>query len=212
MRTSWFEANGQVSAKFLLSGSGRSRYQAFPAPVKALPEARKADHERDLAPGAPQCGFQPLFLLVPAGIFGLRSLLKSLHLGLDGAGSLCMLALSLAQRRLRLVDGLLPAFTTLLPERLFPRPFALAVFLLAFIRESGLALRRLVAGARGRGLRLAAFRLASGFDLPASPRSVGSSACSLKDTSDPTGRLRTTPGRFMVAAMTSGSWLSFAAP
>ena len=39
---------------------------------------------RQLAPRAPQRGFQSLLLLVPAGFFGLRSLLDSLGLGLDG--------------------------------------------------------------------------------------------------------------------------------
>jgi hypothetical protein len=48
--------------------------------------------------------------------------------------------------------------------------------------------------------------------LSLSPRLVGSLACSPKDPSDPTGRLRTTPGFAMAAAMTSGSSLSFAAP
>jgi hypothetical protein len=48
--------------------------------------------------------------------------------------------------------------------------------------------------------------------LSLSPRSVRSSASSPKGPSDPTGRLRTTPGFAMVAAMTSGSSLSLAAP
>ena len=166
-----------------------------------------------LTPRAPQRGFQSLLLLIPAGVFGLRSLLESLHLGLDGRGPLRVLPLGLVQRRLRLVDGLLPAFTLLLPGGLFPRPFTLAPLLLPFEGESGLSLRRLVDGAGGRLLRLWAFRLAGGFRRSSPPpRSVGSSACSPKDPSDPTGRLRTTPGFAMVAAMTSGSSLSFAAP
>jgi hypothetical protein len=95
--------------------------------------------------------------------------------------------------------------TILLPERLFRRPFALAVLLLPFIGENGLTLRRLIAGARGRALRLAAFRLSGGFCRSSAVAEFGRQQGMLKDPSDPTGRLRTTPGRFMVAAMTSGS-------
>ena len=53
---------------------------------------------RGLTPRAPQRGFQSLLLLVPAGVFGLRSLLESLHFGLDGRGFLRMLPLGLVQR------------------------------------------------------------------------------------------------------------------
>jgi len=55
-----------------------------------------------------------------------------------------MLPLGLVQRRLRLVDSLLPAFTLLLPGGLFPGPFQLVAPLFPFLGESGLALRRLV--------------------------------------------------------------------
>ena len=129
------------------------------------------------------------------------------------AALLRMLPLGLFQRRLRLVDGLLPAFTLLLPGGLFARPFTLAPFLLLFEGESGLSLRRLVDGAGGGFFALRPFDLRAAFvGLSPSPRLVGSSACSPKDPSEPTGRLRTTPGFVMVAAMTSGSSLSFAAP
>jgi hypothetical protein len=52
----------------------------------------------------------------------------------------------------------------------------------------------------------------AGLFRPIRPRFFGSSACSPKGPPDPTGRLRTTPGFAMVAAMTPGSVLSFAAP
>jgi hypothetical protein len=50
---------------------------------------------------------------------------------------------------LRLVDGLLPTFSILLPGRLLLRPFAVALFLVPFVGESGLPLRSLV-GRTGR--------------------------------------------------------------
>ena len=114
-------------------------------------------------PRAPQRGFQSLLLLVPAGIFGLRFLLESLHLGLDGRGPLRVLLLGLVQRSLRLVDGLLPAFTLLLPGGLFPRPFTLAPFLLLFVGESGLSLRRLVDGREEGFFALRPFDLRAAF-------------------------------------------------
>jgi hypothetical protein len=40
-----------------------------------------------------------------------------------------MLPFSLVQRRLRLVDGLLPVFARFLPGGLFPRPLAIAALL-----------------------------------------------------------------------------------
>jgi hypothetical protein len=166
-----------------------------------------------LVPGAPQRSFQSHPFLVPIGIFSPRFSLECLDLGFDGRGSLRMLPLSFVKRRFRLIDGPLSPFTLLLQGSLFPCPFVLAVLLLAFISQSDLALRRLVDGAGGGLPRLAAFRLAGAFrGLPALPRSVGSSACSRKDPSKPTGRLRTMPGFAMVAAMTLGSSLSFAAP
>nr|GAJ35005.1 hypothetical protein BDOA9_0142040 [Bradyrhizobium sp. DOA9] len=55
------------------------------------------------------------------------------------------------------------------------------------------------------------FDLLLGLASP-SPRSVGSSALSVNGPSEPTGRLSTTPGFAMVAATTSGSSVSFAAP
>src|SRR5260370_36162613 len=83
-----------------------------------------------LAPSALQRRIQPLLLLFPAGIFGLRSPLDSVRLGLDGSGPLRMLPFSLVQRRLRLVDSLLSVFALFLPGRLFRRPLAISALLL----------------------------------------------------------------------------------
>src|ERR1700680_4779423 len=74
-----------------------------------------------------------------------------------------MLSLSLIQRRLRLVYGLLPTFALILPSGLFPRPFKFAALLFPFEGESGLSLCRLVDGAGGIffALRPSDFRAAS---------------------------------------------------
>ena len=92
----------------------------------------------------PQCGFEAFLFLVPPGIFGLRFLLESFHLDLDGRGFLRVLPLGGFQRCLRLVDGLLASFTLLLPGSLLARPFPLAPFLLFFESESGLSVSGLV--------------------------------------------------------------------
>src|SRR5258708_18965549 len=97
-----------------------------------------------LTPRPPQRSYQSLLLLIPTGFFGLRSLLKSLDLGLDGGGPLRVPLLGLVQRSLRLVDRLLTAFTLLLPGRLFARPFKLAARQLSFLRQSRLPLPRLL--------------------------------------------------------------------
>jgi hypothetical protein len=84
-----------------------------------------------------------------------------------------VLLLGLVQRSLRLVDRLLTAFTVLLPGGLFARPFALAPLLLLFEGESGLSLRRLVDGARGRLPRFTAFRLAGRLRWPGAAKIAG---------------------------------------
>ena len=89
--------------------------------------------------------------LIPAVIFGSGPLFESLALGLDGLSFLRMFAFGLVQRRLRLVDGLLPALVLLPLGSSFLRAFALAAPLLPFVGERGLPLRRLV---DGPGLRL----------------------------------------------------------
>lgn len=166
-----------------------------------------------LTPRALQRSFQSLLLLIPAGVLGLRSLRESINLGLDGGGPLRVLLLRLVQRSLRLVDRLLTPLKRFLPGGHFLRPFLRTALLLPFVGERRLPLLTLSTGREAGFLATGRFDLRSAFDdfLPP-PRSVGSSECSLKDPSDPTGRLRTTPGFFMAAAMTSGSSLSFAAP
>ena len=125
-----------------------------------------------LVPRAPQRGFQSFLLLVPADIVGLRSLLESIRLDLDGRGPLSLLPLGLVQRRLRLVDGLLPVFALFLPGGLFPRPLAIAALLLPFVGDSGLLLRRLSAGREDVcfGLRPGGLRAALDGRAMASPR------------------------------------------
>src|SRR3954463_8988149 len=98
----------------------------------------------ELTPRALQRGFQSRLFLIPAGFFGLRSLLKNLDLGLDGGRPLRVVLLGLVQRSLRLVDRLLTAFALLLPRGLLPRPFNIAALLFPFVGESGLSLRSLV--------------------------------------------------------------------
>src|SRR5205814_9935933 len=102
-----------------------------------------------------------------------RSLLESLDLSLDAGGSLRVLLLGLVQRSLRLVDHLLTAFTLLLPGGLFLRPFKLAAPPFPFVVESGLSFRNLIDGARGRLLRLWAFRLAGGLRWSAAAKIGG---------------------------------------
>jgi hypothetical protein len=144
----------------------------------------------------------------------LRSLFDSLRLGLDGSGPLRMLPFSLVQRRLRLCDGLLPAVALFLSGGVFPRLLAIAALLLPFVGASRLPLRRLVGRPEAVffGVRPAGLRGALDGRAIASPRFVGSSACSLKGLFEPTGRLSMMPGFAMVAATTSGSSLCLAAP
>ena len=97
-----------------------------------------------LVPGAPQGCFQSLFFLFPAGFFGSRFDLKGLQFGLDSVGSLCMFLLSPVQDRLRLINGLLPAFALFLPRGLFPHQFTRAALFLPFVGEGRLPLCRLV--------------------------------------------------------------------
>ena len=99
----------------------------IPAQNVLLIRRTGAEHDASpLTPRAPQRSLQSLLLLIPAGFFGLRSLLDSLGLGLDGGGPLRVLLLGLVQGSLCLVDGLLPAFTVLVPGSLFLRLFKLA--------------------------------------------------------------------------------------
>jgi hypothetical protein len=110
-------------------------------------------------------------------------------------------------------DGLQPTLTIVLPGGLLPRPLAIAERLLPFVVESRLPLRRLVDGSGGGLLRFTALRLARGFRRFVGVAQISGQFGMLdKGSVGPTERLRTTPGFAMVAAMTTGSWLSLAAP
>jgi len=102
---------------------------------------------------------------------------------LDGRRPTRILALGLVQRRLRLVDGLLPARALHLPGGVLPRPLALAALPLPFVFESGLPLRRLVNGAGGWLFRLLAARLAGRFRRFSGAPQVGGQLCMLAEGS-----------------------------
>ena len=101
-----------------------------------------------------QRGFQPSFLLLPSGCFGLRSLLERLELSLNVRSVLFVLPTGRIQGALRLVDGLLPPLALLTLSGLFLRALALAAFLLALLLAQTLTrpLRRI----RGAADRIAA--------------------------------------------------------
>ena len=91
-----------------------------------------------------------------------------------GRGPIRVVPLGLIQRRLRLVKGLLAAFTLLLSGGLFPYLFAFAARVLPFVGESGLPLRGLVYGPGRILLRFPAFRLAGSLRrLPAAAQIGG---------------------------------------
>src|SRR5579872_5557303 len=93
-----------------------------------------------------QRGFQPSFLLLPTGFFGLRSFLERLELSLNVRSVLFVLPTGRIQGALRLVDGLLPPLALLSLSGLFLRPFALATLLLLLESERSLPISRLVRG------------------------------------------------------------------
>jgi hypothetical protein len=93
---------------------------------------------------ASQRRLQPPLYLVPIGIFGLQLLLDRLDFGAQRGCPSRVLLLRFFKSRLRLVDGLLPAFALLLPGRLLPGFFALATLPLAFVGLGGLPIDRLV--------------------------------------------------------------------
>jgi len=160
---------------------------------------------------APQRRVKPPFFLVPSVVFGLQLFLDGLDLGAQRGRSLPVSPLRLVQKRLLPVDGLLPAFALVLPCGLFPCLLAFAALPLPFVCLRGLFVRRLFGLAEvSFAFRPAGF--GADFFGPSWPRFFGNTACSPKAPSDPTGRLRTTPGFAIVAAMTSGSVLSVAAP
>jgi hypothetical protein len=154
----------------------------------------------------------PRPFLVPAGVLGFRLLLEGLAFGLDGGCPLGVLALGRLKRNLRLVDDLLLALALPPRGRLFLDAFPLATLLFAFVGECCLPLRRGIDRPAGplRGLSCRCFTAVPD-GLPPRPSSVGKSGCSLNRPLDPTALFRTTPGLAMVAAITSGPSLCFAA-
>ena len=92
----------------------------------------------------PQCALQFLFLQRPTLVLGLRFLVESITLLVQGRCTLVMLSHGFVQGGLRLGDSLLPAFTLLLLSRLFFGLLALATPPFPFIRLSRLPVRRLV--------------------------------------------------------------------
>jgi hypothetical protein len=80
-------------AKLAASAARQGRTSPNDKHLKWTADLRSCVPLQKLTPRAPQRGYQSLLLLIPAGFFGLRSLLKSLDLGLDGGGPLRVLLL-----------------------------------------------------------------------------------------------------------------------
>jgi hypothetical protein len=97
-------------------------------------------------PRKPQIQLPAAPFSCPNQRFGSRFFLERLYLGLDRRGSLRMPALSVVQRRLRLVDGALPKFALLLPGSWLYR---LATLALPFVRLRCLPIRRALSGRAG---------------------------------------------------------------
>src|SRR5580693_7954111 len=93
-----------------------------------------------------QGGFQPGFLLLPSGFFGLRSSLERLELSLNIRCVLFVLPTGCIQGALRLVDGLPPPLALLALSGLFLRAFTLAALLLLLEIERGLPGSSLILG------------------------------------------------------------------
>src|ERR1700747_1659114 len=108
-----------------------------------------------------QGGFQPSFLLLPSGFFGLRSFLERLELSLNVRSVLFVLPTGCIQGALRLLDGLLPPLALLTLSGLFLRAFTLAPLLLLLESERGLPVGRLVLGRLRMLLRLRPHRPAA---------------------------------------------------
>ena len=117
------------------------------------------------------------------------------------------------QSGLSLINDLLTAFTLLLPSRLFLGLFALAPLPLPFVSESGLALSGLIGGPARHLLRFHAFRFAGTLRRSsADAQFVGQFRVLAEWTGGSDGALENDAGFAIVAATTSGSSLSFAAP
>lgn len=78
----------QAAARYQIPNDERSKGR-WPSRVCAA---------QKLAARAPQRRLQALLLVVPAVLFGLRPLLKSLNFGLDGGGPVRVLPLGFVQR------------------------------------------------------------------------------------------------------------------
>jgi len=121
-----------------------------------------------------------------------------------------MFLLRLFHSRLRLVDGLLSASPLILPVRFLPGFFVLATLTFALVRLRCLPVRSLVR-LRGNFPRPSRWF----FRGPLSPilaKVLGQFGVLAERPVGSHRTLSTTPGFAMVAAMTSGSVLSFAAP
>jgi hypothetical protein len=111
------------------------------------------------------------------------------------------------------IDSLLPPLRALLVEPSLLGALARSPLPLLLERERGLAIRRPVDGLLRVLLRPAASNLAAGLLRSAVAGDIpGQFGMLLNGPLEPTGCFSTTPGFVMLAAMTSGSWLSFAAP
>ena len=131
--------------------------------------------------------------LFPIGILVSQSLFERLDLRTDLGRFRVVLFSRGIEGGLRLVDGALPSLAVLLSNGFFPVAFASAALLFRCIGRSSLPVAHVP-------------------ERRSPMISVGSWAFSLNEPPDPTGRLRTTPGAAMVAATTSGSSVSLAAP
>jgi hypothetical protein len=160
----------------------------------------------------PQRRVKPPFFLVPSVVFGLQLFLDGLHLGAQRGLSLPVSLLRLVQKRLRPVDGLLPAFALLLPCGLLPCLLAFAALPLPFVCLRGLSVRRLV-WTGGSLLCLSACRLRGGLLRSVLAEVLRQYGMFAEGAIGSHGALEDhAPGFAIVAAMTSGSVLSVAAP
>jgi hypothetical protein len=132
-RSHTISENTHHEVQVSVSGFVKGRSKGSASPLAALSRTRCA-----LVSRPAQSTFQFLFLQRPTLVLGLRSVFDGFTLRLDGGDPLGMFALGCIERRLRLVDGLLPAFALLLPGRLLPGFFALATLPLAFVGLGGL--------------------------------------------------------------------------
>ncbi|MFH1343300.1 MAG: hypothetical protein ABIL01_19140 [Pseudomonadota bacterium] len=155
-------------------------------------------------------GFLQLFLLpLPTLLFRLRALFEGGAFDIDLARPLFMGPPGFLNRSLGLRDSPLAAIPLFRPGGFFLSPPAFTPLLLPLIGQCGLA-GCLIACRAGRRFAGPNSMLSwPTFDLFAGEVR---SASTLNGPSDPTGRLRMTPGFDMAAAITSGSSVSVAKP